>query len=90
MQAGKPWNDSYWGHERFNMLLAEARTERDDARRRELYYEMQVIVRDEGGVAVPMYANWIDAKSKKLAHGPNLGNVWALDSARIMERWWFA
>ena len=88
--AGKPWNDSYWDHPRFNMLLAEARTERDDARRRELYYEMQVIVRDEGGVAVPMYANWIDAKSKKLAHGPDLGNVWALDSARVMERWWFA
>ena len=88
--AGKPWNDSYWEHDRFNKLLAEARTEVDEARRRELYYEMQVIVRDEGGVAVPMYANWIDAKSKKLAHGPNLGNVWALDSARIAERWWFA
>ena len=73
--AGKPWNDSYWQHERFNKLLAEARIERDDARRREIYYEMQVITRDEGGVAVPMYANWIDAKSKKLTHGEHLGNV---------------
>ncbi|MCY4229702.1 MAG: ABC transporter substrate-binding protein, partial [Alphaproteobacteria bacterium] len=88
--AGKPWNDSYWQHERFNKLLAEARIERDDARRREIYYEMQVITRDEGGVAVPMYANWIDAKSKKLTHGEHLGNVWALDSARIAERWWFS
>ena len=88
--TGKPWNDSYWDHPRFNMLLAEARTELDDSKRRELYREMQVIVRDEGGVAIPMYANWIDAKSKKLAHGQDLGNVWALDSARITERWWFA
>ena len=89
-EAGVPWNDSFWEHERFNKLLLEARAELDQDRRRELYYEMQVIVRDEGGVAIPMYANWVDANSKKLAHGEHLGNLWQLDGARLAERWWFA
>ena len=51
---------------------------------------MQVIVRDEGGVAIPMFANWVDANSKKLAHRAELGNLWQLDGARLAERWWFA
>ena len=62
----------------------------DTAKRRELYYEMQAIVRNEGGVAIPMYANWVDAASKKLAHHEHLGNLWQLDGARLAERWWFA
>lgn len=89
-EAGVPWNDSFWEHERFNKLLLEARATLDSAKRSEMYREMQIIVRDEGGVAVPMYANWIDAKSKKLAHPETVGNLWAMDSARITERWWFA
>lgn len=89
-EAGVPWNDSYWNHEKFNKLLLEARAELDSGKRGEMYREMQVITKDEGGVAIPMYANWIDAKSKKLVHGEKLGNVWAMDSARAMERWWFA
>lgn len=89
-EKGVPWNDSYWEHERFNKLLVEARGTLDQDKRRDLYHAMQVIVRDEGGVAIPMYANWVDANSKKLAHGPDLGNLWQLDGARLAERWWFA
>ncbi len=89
-EAGVPWNDSYWEHERFNKLLIEARGTIDTDKRRELYHEMQIIVRDEGGVAIPLFANWVDATSKKLAHGEDLGNLWQLDGARLAERWWFA
>ncbi len=89
-EKGVPWNDSYWDNERFNKLLIEARAELDSDKRRALYYEMQVIVRDEGGVAVPMFANWVDASNKKVTHGPDIGNLWQLDGARLAERWWFA
>jgi peptide/nickel transport system substrate-binding protein len=89
-EKGVPWNDSYWEHERFNKILLEARATLDNAKRSEMYREMQIITRDEGGVAIPMYANWIDAKSKKLAHGETVGNLWAMDSARMTERWWFS
>ena len=38
---------------RFNELLAAARSELDDTKRREMYGEMQGIVSNEGGVVIP-------------------------------------
>jgi peptide/nickel transport system substrate-binding protein len=87
--AGVPWNDSYWKHDRFNELLVAARAELDDAKRRQQYYEMQKIVSDEGGVVVPMFANYVMALSNKVAHD-KMGANWALDGFRCIERWWFA
>lgn len=42
------WNDSFWKNERFDTLLVQARAELDENRRREMYYEMQAILQDEG------------------------------------------
>ena len=47
------WNDTFWKHERFNKLLVEARAELNDAKRGEMYAEMQRIVSDEGGQQFP-------------------------------------
>src|SRR5262249_25517689 len=58
------WNDTHWTHERFNKLLAEARAELDDGKRRTMYREMQQIVRDDGGVIIPMYATSMDPPSQ--------------------------
>ncbi|MDX1710160.1 MAG: ABC transporter substrate-binding protein [Rhodovibrionaceae bacterium] len=87
--AGAPWNDSFWEHERFNKLLIEARAELDTAKRREMYVEMQRIVRDEGGVVVPMFNNYVMGLSTKLAHD-KMGANWSMDGFRCVERWWFA
>ena len=87
--AGADWNDSFWEHERFNELLVEARAELDDTKRREMYGEMQLIVRDEGGVVVPMFNNYIFAMSTKVQHAQMAGNG-DLDGGKFMERWWFA
>ncbi len=89
-EKGVPWNDSQFDHERFNKLLLEARAELNSGKRRELYREMQVIVKDEGGVVVPMYANYVYASSKDVAHPEKLGNIWTMDGARMIERWWMA
>ena len=86
---GAAWNDSYWSHARFNKLLVEARAELDDSRRRELYGEMQRIVRDEGGVPVLMYANYVSAHNKKVAHDGNIAINWDGDGFKNTERWWF-
>ena len=83
------WNDSFWNHKRFNKLLLEARVELDDAMRRELYGEMQRIVRDQGGNIVSMFASILIPHSNKLTHGPVSGAA-ALDGLRLAERWWFA
>ncbi len=86
--SGAPWNETYWKHERFNQLLLQARSERDEAKRREMYVEMQRIVSDEGGVVVPVFNNHIFAMSKKVGHG-TISKSEELDGAKAIERWWF-
>ncbi len=86
--SGAPWNDSFWEHERFNTLLIEARAELDEAKRREMYAEMQRIVSDEGGVVVPMFNNYVMGLSTKIAH-EEVGANWGFDGFRAIERWWF-
>jgi peptide/nickel transport system substrate-binding protein len=84
------WNDTHWNHERFNRLLLEARAELDTNKRRALYREMQLIVRDEGGVIIPMYANYVSARSAKIGRGPTIGSNYDLDGWKCIERWWMA
>jgi peptide/nickel transport system substrate-binding protein len=85
---GANWNDSFWSHERFNKLLVQARSELDDAKRREMYVEMQRIVSNEGGVVVPMFNNYVFATSGKVGHN-EMGANWGMDGNRALERWWF-
>ena len=87
--AGAPWNETYWEHERFNKLLVAARAELDDNKRREMYVEMQSIIRDECGTVVPVFSNYVFAMNKAVEHGQMSAN-WDLDGYRLMERWWFA
>jgi len=87
--ADAKWNDTFWKHDRFNKLLKEARAVLDKEKRREMYVEMQKIVRDEGGVVVPMYADYMAAASKEVQFENPAGN-WPLDGHKNAERWWFA
>ena len=82
------WNDTHWKHDRFNKLLKEARAELDETKRHELYVECQRIVRDEGAVVIPVFANNIEAATQKLKFGSLAGN-WEMDGNRAAERWWF-
>ena len=68
------WNDTLWKHDRFNKLLKEARSELDENKRREMYVEMQRIVRDEGSVVIPAFGNWIEAANKNVKFVEPAGN----------------
>lgn len=87
--SGVPWNDSHWEHARFNELLVAARSELDEAKRRQMYFEMQKITSDEGGVLIPMFANYVMGLNQKVQHD-KMGANWAMDGFRCIERWWFA
>ena len=84
-----PWNDSHFHHDRFDKLLMAARAELNEAKRRELYYECQKIVKDEGGVPVPMFADLLIGANKKLAYTKKIAGNWEMDGCRMPERWWF-
>lgn len=92
-ESGVPWNDSQWDEgdsARFQELLLMARAELDSDKRREQYYEMQQILRDEGGVLIPMFANYVQALSTAIGTPDAIGNLWQMDNARMAERWWRA
>jgi len=88
-KGGGSWNDTFWTHELFDHLLIEARAETDQEIRRQMYFTMQQIVRDQGGVVVPMFANYVFAMADKVQHGPLAGN-WDMDGTKYIEKWWFA
>ncbi|MZR11771.1 peptide ABC transporter substrate-binding protein [Maritimibacter sp. DP07] len=89
-QTGASWNDTFWSNERFDELLVKARGELDEAKRREMYYEMQAILNQKGGALIPMFASWVFAHSDSVAHPEVMGSNWDVDGMRWMERWWFA
>ena len=86
-ESGVPWNDSQWDIARFQELLYSARAELDSDKRREQYLEMQMILRDEGGVLVPMFANYVQAVNNRISSPDTIGNLWQMDNARMAERW---
>jgi peptide/nickel transport system substrate-binding protein len=86
--ADAPWNDSKWKHDRFNKLLLAARAELDENKRREMYYEMQQICRDEGPVIVMAFTSYIAAGTDRLAFNKMAAN-WEFDGWKFSERWWF-
>jgi peptide/nickel transport system substrate-binding protein len=89
-KCGAAWNDTFWCNDRFDELMIKARSELDEAKRREMYFEMQAICSDDGGVIVPMFANYVFGNSSKVAHSDTLGANWDVDGMRFIERWWMA
>jgi len=88
-QSGVPWNDTAWSNERFDELLIQARAELNTDRRREMYYEMQEILHNDGGLVCPMFAAYVTARSTKVGVPDEYGSNWVLDGQRFAERWWF-
>lgn len=85
-----PWNDTHWKNERFDQLLVDARAELDDDRRRAMYQEMQGLVANDGGVIIPMYANYVSVRSDRVQNDGAVSSVAELDGLKIADRWWFA
>jgi len=81
-------NESNWRVPSFDKLVKEARAELNEDKRRQMYFELQKTLHDNGSVVIPMIANIVDAASDKVGFNPVAGNV-ELDGLRACERWWF-
>lgn len=88
-RSGASWNESFWSNERFDELLFRARAELDPDLRRDMYWEMQEIVANEGGSIIPVFNDWVFAVNEKVGLPEEMGSNWDLDGERWMERWWF-
>jgi peptide/nickel transport system substrate-binding protein len=86
------WNATAWrtgaAADRFNELVVSARKELDDSKRRAMYYEAQALLNDDGGLIVPMFANYIMGIGKQVGHAEKMAANWDMDGSKWMERWW--
>lgn len=65
-KSDAPWNESRWKNPQFDQLLQAARAETDDAKRKQMYGDMQVLVHDKCGVGIPVFISLIDAHDRRL------------------------
>jgi peptide/nickel transport system substrate-binding protein len=65
-KSDAPWNESGWKNEQFDQLLLLARAETDDAKRKQFYADMQVLVHEHCGVGIPLFINNLEALSTKV------------------------
>jgi len=82
------WNESYWKNERFDRLLVQARSELDEDKRRAMYYELQELVHNDGGVVIPVFASFLHAASDRLGHG-EVSGISYMDYFQLARKWWF-
>lgn len=86
--SASQWNDSYWKNEKFDALLKEARSEQDETKRRSMYYELQEIIHNDGGVAIPVFSSFLHAASDTLGHG-EVNGLSYMDYFQLARKWWF-
>jgi peptide/nickel transport system substrate-binding protein len=69
------WNDTRFKNEKFDELLFSARDELDQTKRKAIYSEMANLVRDEGGLILPMFNDSVEGVANKVGgwvSDPNL------------------
>jgi peptide/nickel transport system substrate-binding protein len=86
--ANAPWNESHWKNDKFEKLLADAKSETDEAKRKGYIWEMQAMLHEDGGAVIPVFRDWIDAHHETVGgHTPHGGfdmdNGYILDKAFI-------
>ncbi len=64
--SNAPWNESQYKSEKFDSMLVEARGLLDEAKRKEIYGQMQVMIAEEAGTIIPVYISNVDAITEKL------------------------
>jgi peptide/nickel transport system substrate-binding protein len=82
------WNDSKWFNPAFDKLLAAARSELDNSKRKQLYHDAVLMVHDDAGHITPMFNDFIAGMSSKM-QGYVSDPTLELSGARAMERCWF-
>ncbi len=65
-KSDAPWNESGWKNETFDQLLLAARAETDDAKRKSMYGDMQVLIHEKCGIGIPVFISFLDGHSTKV------------------------
>jgi peptide/nickel transport system substrate-binding protein len=60
------WNDTRWKRPEFDKMVVAARGELDQEKRKKMYADMGMMMRDQGGLIVPFFNQYIDASGKNV------------------------
>lgn len=88
-KSDAPWNETFWKRPDFDKLLLEARRTVDIKKRKELFCAMQTMISDDGGVIVPCFQKFPDAKLARVKGVPT-HPMGAMDAYRFAEKAWLA
>ncbi|WP_380179016.1 ABC transporter substrate-binding protein [Kalamiella sp. sgz302252] len=61
-----PNNESGWKNAQFDQLVVAARGERDQAKRKQMYGDMQQLIYDHSGTLIPTFISSLDGHSNKV------------------------
>ncbi|WP_137154422.1 ABC transporter substrate-binding protein [Rhizobium sp. FKL33] len=87
--SASDWNDSNWRKPDFDALVAEARIELDDAKRKEIYGKCQEMISEDGGMICFAITDYLDGYSPKV-QGVKPHARYDMDDNRVAEKAWFA
>ncbi len=84
-KSGAPWNETHWNNGKFEKLLSDARSETDEAKRKTYIWDMQAMLREEGGALIPVFKDWLDAHHDNVGgHTPHSG--FDMDNGYILDK----
>ncbi len=82
------WNDTRFKDPAFDKLIMEARAELDAAKRKELYSQAGMMIRDNGGLINPMFNNFISAyRNDKVAGWADNPNQDMMNGLAAVKCW---
>jgi len=81
------WNDTRFLRPDFDELVLEARSELDEAKRKDMYRAMGLMVREEGGMILPMFNDYVNACTSQVkGYVHDIG--WDLSNGYVATRVW--
>lgn len=81
------WNDTKYNNPELDALILAARSETDVAKRTEIYAKCSAILHDDGGVICPMFNDFVDAHSEKVAGWTQNPNYEMMGSFASSQTW---
>jgi peptide/nickel transport system substrate-binding protein len=85
--SNSDWNDTRFFNEKFDKLVLQARSELDQDKRKAIYRDVAVILRDEGGLILPMFNQYIDAVGDKVGGYGGGVNHELMDGYALAKCW---
>lgn len=85
--SNAPWNEARWANEQLDQLIIAARGEQDEAQRRQMYHDIQLLYQQEGSTVAPLYMDSISANRANV-HG--YIDVPGEVATRSVEKMWLA